>query len=126
MNTSLLLILATALFLSINSQSNYPYLCLEYSSQQCIRCPLNTHVYQNQCYNNTVGCLEYVSGDKCSNCNTTYTTLQGNTCVPLFQGTYLVYGRNPASQLYPAIEYYHRQYVWGTCFCLHQFGHGSE
>ena len=105
MNRSLPFILTLTLFLSINSQSDYPYLCLEYSSQQCIRCPLNTHVYQNQCYNNTVGCLDYVNGDKCSNCNTTYTTLQGNTCVPLFQGKNVFYIRNSTADLYSAIKY---------------------
>lgn len=60
---NLLLLIALTFIMMTTSVAAYPELCLEYKSSECIRCPENTHVYQNLCYNNSIGCIEYTNGD---------------------------------------------------------------
>jgi hypothetical protein len=66
----------------------YPELCIEYKASECIRCPPGTHVYQNECYNDTLGCIEYTNGDECVKCNTTFSYLFNKKCVPLVEGKF--------------------------------------
>jgi len=87
--TTILAILILVLY--IPTASAYPELCLEYKASECIRCPSGTHVYQNQCYNNTIGCIEYSNGDECSKCNTTFSYLYNKKCVALVEGNFKIY-----------------------------------
>ena len=33
--------------------------CVEYQNGNCVICPYNYHINQNQCYRNVTGCLVY-------------------------------------------------------------------
>lgn len=86
---NLILLIALSFAIITPIANAYPELCLEYKSSECIRCPENTHVFQNLCYNNSIGCIEYSNGDDCNKCNTTFTYLFNKKCIPFVEGIFI-------------------------------------
>lgn len=55
--------------------------CVAYRGGQCINCPFNYHLADNQCYRNITGCLEYATNTTglriCTSCDPAVATLDG-------------------------------------------------
>jgi hypothetical protein len=77
---------------SIAQSTQTEYFCLEYKNTQCVKCPLRTHLYQNECYLDVPGCIEYMNGTQCTKCNTTISFFDNTNkiCVMLNQSNIFV------------------------------------
>jgi len=64
----------------IHTSSLIPNACLEFSSRQCIRCKLETHLYEGKCFSNILGCTSYSSGNLCFGCEKGVYNLENGRC----------------------------------------------
>ncbi len=77
-----LLLIAGVLGQITINQTEYITPCIAFQGGNCIACPYNYHIYQNQCYLNVTACQEYAfnaSGyEICNVCDGSVSVADGN------------------------------------------------
>lgn len=68
------------LFIKTFSQQISLTSCIEYAGGVCIKCDLETHLFDHICYRNILGCLQYYNGATCAQCDPQYFVMNGNIC----------------------------------------------
>lgn len=65
---------------NVNTQAVSLTSCIEYSGGVCIRCSMDTHLFQGICYHNILGCISYLNGTTCTRCDPSGFVLNQGGC----------------------------------------------